>query len=142
MASKKTFQEETGIILTATYFVLFVINAVIIYLANFFFPQFAVLGTITIPLYWAIIHSAGVLALLGTMAIPVVHEYENWREKMLTTNEWMISYFILNFVGIWLIARFPEQFGFGISIWLVAFVLAIILDFVQGIAMTSLQKLQ
>lgn len=142
MANQKITSQNSGIMLVVTYFILFLVNAVIIYLANFFFPQILVLGTLTIPFYWAIIHSAGVLALFDTFAIPFAREYENVRGKMLTSIEWMAIYFIINFVGFWVIARFPEQFGMGIKSWMVAFAIAVILDFLQGIVMMQLENLR
>lgn len=141
MAVKVT-PENTGMMLVVTYFALFLVNGVVIWLANSLFPQFVVLGTLAFTQPWAIIHSMGVLALFDTMAIPFVRLYEKGRGKMLSSKEWMIVYFAVNLVGIWGVARFSEQFGLGISFWMVAVVLAVVLDFVQGVVMMKLEKLR
>lgn len=61
---------------------------------------------------------------------------------MFSSAEWMASYFVLNFVGVWVVARFANQLGFGISSWVVALVLAVVLDVVQGAAMMQVEKLR
>jgi uncharacterized membrane protein SirB2 len=84
----------------------------------------------------------GVLSLINTFAIPLVRVYENERKRMFSTNKWMIAYFLLNFGGVWLIARGSEQLGLGITSWLVALVLAIVFDLVQGVVMMKLEKMR
>lgn len=82
----------------------------------------------------------GTLALIGTFSIPFIHRYEKSRGRTLTSRDWMLAYFIINFVGLWVISRYSEQFGFGISSWVVAAVLAAVLDVAQGAAMMQLEK--
>ena len=118
MPSKKSIsgQVNPGIILVVSYFVLFAVNALVITLAHGYFPNQLVLGTTNLTQAWAVILTAGKLALINTFAIPFIRQYELRRGKMLTPSDWMIIYFILNFVGIWLITRFPIQFGTGIRV--------------------------
>lgn len=142
MAKKNALAENPGLVLVVTYFVLFVVNALVVWLANSLVPQQVVLGTQFISKGWAIIHSMGTLALLNTFAIPFVREYEKSRGKMFSPKEWMVAYLVLNLVGVWVIARFAENLGFGISSWTVALVLAAVLDVVQGIAMMQVEKLR
>lgn len=127
-------------ILVKTFFVLLLVNILVVYLANTWFPQYVVLGTQSISLWWALIHSMSVLALINTFAIPFIRAIENKKGRMLTSKEWMVKYFIINFVGVWVVARFSDQFGFGISSWMVAVVLAVVLDLVQGMSMMQLEK--
>ena len=131
-----------GMVLVTSYFVLFAVNALVIYLANIYFPQYVVLGTFNINLPWSIFHSMGTLALINILVIPFIQEIEKWKGRMLTPMEWMIKYFVVNFVGVWVITRFSEQFGLGVSSWLVVLVLAVVLDLVQGVAMTQMGKVQ
>lgn len=138
MAVKK--ETDYGAMLVASYFVLFLVNAIIIYFANKFFPQHVVLGVCSLPLFWAIIHSMGTLAMLNAFIIPFIRKYEDKRGKMFSNKEWMLLYFVLNTVGIWILARFAERFGMGISSWRVAVVLGIVLDIAQGVAMVFLEK--
>ncbi|MBI4099874.1 hypothetical protein HY440_02600 [Candidatus Microgenomates bacterium] len=142
MATSKENFANPGLMLFATFVGLFVTNSVIIYLANSFFPGFVVLGTLAFTPVWAVFHSMLVLTLIDTFTIPFVHLYEKSRGKMFSSTEWMVAYFFVNLAGIWGVARFSEQFGLGIKSWLVAVALAIVLDFVQGVVMMQLQKLQ
>ena len=128
--------------LVITYFVLFLVNSLVIYLANSFFPQQVVLGTQAFNTTWSIIHSMAVVALVNTFAIPFVRLWEKRRGKMLSSTEWMMAYFVVNLAGIWGVARFSEQFGLGIRSWMVAVVLALTLDFIQGIVMMQLEKIR
>ena len=131
-----------GMVLVTSYFVLFAVNALVIYLANIYFPQYVVLGTFNINLPWAIFHSMGTLALINILVIPFIREIERWKGRMLTSMEWMMKYFVGNFVGVWAITRFSEQFGLGVSSWFVVLVLAIVLDLVQGVAIMQMGKVQ
>ena len=106
------------------------------------FPNAIVLGNEFITKGWAIIHSMGTLALINTFAIPVIRQIEIKKGRMLTPKEWMIKYFIINFVGVWGLARFSFELGMGISSWVVALFLAVILDVFQGIAMMQLEKMR
>jgi hypothetical protein len=134
--------KNPGLVLVLTYAALFAVNAAIIYLGNSFFPRQIVLGTVNTTLFWALLHTAGVLALIDTFAIPFAREIEQRRGRMLTSNEWMAGYFVLNFAGLWLLARFNDGFAFGLSGWYVAAALALVLDLVQGAAMMKLEKMR
>jgi uncharacterized membrane protein YvlD (DUF360 family) len=128
--------------MVVTYIVLFLVNSIVIYLANYIFPQFVALGTATTSKTWAIIQSMGILALVNLLVIPFVREFERRRKKMFTSKEWMILYFLINTVALWIIARFAFYLGFGISSWMVAVGLAIVLDVLQGIAVMQVEKLK
>ena len=120
-------------ILIITYFVFFVINSLVICLANTISPEQVVLATHHITKTWAIIHSMGTLALINLFAVP---------PKTLTNKEWMIRYFLINLVSIWIITRFADQLGLGVASWPIILILALILSLVQGIAMTQLKKIK
>ncbi len=140
---KPTFSSSNdGLILVVSYFVLFVVNSAAVALANLLFPQMVVLGTQSLSPLWALALSMGVLALMNTFALPLVRVFENKRKRMLNTNEWMILYFLLNFGGVWLVSRAAEQLGMGITSWIVALVLAVALDLMQGIVMMKLEKMK
>jgi len=131
---------QTGIILVYSFPILFIVNALVALAANYFFPQHLVLGTQFINLPWAIIHSMGTLAMINILFIPIIREIENKKGHMLTPKQWLIKYFILNFISLWIISRMPEQLGMGISSWYVAATLALALDIAQGATMMQLEK--
>ncbi len=131
-----------GLVLVITYFILFAVNSLVLYLAHLWFPHHVVLGTQSLTPIWALILSMGTLTLLDTFAIPFINHYEKVRAQTLTTKDWMLAYFALNFVGVWLVTRFADNLGFGITSWIVAAILAVALDFTQGAAMMQLEKLR
>ena len=129
-------------ILVITYFILFVVNSLVVYLANLWFPQNVVLGTQALTPLSALLLSMGVLSLINTLATPFMNQYEKGRKKSLAPKDWMLAYFGLNFVSLWLITRAAEQLGLGITSWVIAAVLAVVLDLAQGAAMMQLEKLR
>lgn len=140
MAKKVT--AHTGSMYTKNFFILFVTNSLLVFLMHSFFPKNIVLGTEHITLNWALFHAVGTLTVINTLAIPIVHEFENARGKMFDSKEWTATYLILNFVGLWVISRFAEQLGLGISSWKVVLAMAIVLDIVQGIVMMAAEKIR
>lgn len=131
------FPQVSGMTLVISTFILYVANAIVLVLAQMFFPEHIVLGTHALPYYWAVFMSMGKLTLLTTFIMPFVSRYELMRKKIFSPVEWMALYFVVNFVGIWVISRFSEQFGLGVTSWTVVLVLAAVLDFVQGMVMMA-----
>lgn len=138
--SKEKVQAKHSLMVIYSFFTLFLVNVLVVYLANFFFPAYVVLGTGTISYWWAVCHSMGKLALIGVAAMLLVTYYEWYRGKNFSPKEWMATYLVVNFVGLWAIARFATNLGLGLSSWVVALFLAAILDWVQGLAMMALGK--
>lgn len=135
-------QTNPGMVMVVTYAAMFVVNAIGIYFANMFFPANIVLGTFSMNSWWAIFHSASMLSLILTLAVPFVAEIEKWKQREFTPAEWMASFFVLNFVSVWLIARFSDQFGLGISAWYIAAGLAFVLNLIQGLVMMQVEKIR
>jgi hypothetical protein len=119
---------------------LFVTHAVVIYVASLMFPEAVVLGTNTISPMMALLYSVFVFTLIVVAAMPVIESYQAAQRKVLSNTQWMVIYFILNFVGLWLVARFAEQLGLGLASKYVVLALALGLDIVQGLVVTSLMK--
>lgn len=140
MATKSFQKQNTGMILVVTYLALFLVNSLIIFFANALFPRSVVLGTACLSKTWAIIHSMGALALVNTFALPFIRESENRRGKMFGPRQWLITYLVMDFAVIWLLTRYSQEFGLGISSWLVGLVLAVILDAAQGVVMRQAEK--
>ncbi len=129
-----------GMIMFVSFVVLAVVTSVVVYLANMWFPGAVVLGTANISLMWAVFLSAIAVAVIDTFATPFLTEWELKRKRDLSGKEMMAVYLVINFVGLWLVSRFSEVFGLGLSSWLVVLILAAVLDGVQGVAMVNLQK--
>ncbi len=137
---KEHLPTSTGSQLAATFFVQMILNSIVIYLAGVMFPSQVVLGTMSFSFGWAIFHSMLMLSLIGTLAVPLFEWKQAMMGKVLTTQHWMIGYLAVNFVAIWVISRFSEQFGLGISAWWVGLLLATVFDFVQGVGMMAVYK--
>lgn len=142
MANRKAKIEtkDAGMMMVITYLVLFVVNSLVVFLANQWFGDQVVLGTLHITRGWALIHSMGTLSLIGTFVVPFVRKLEERQGRMLTSKEWMMGYLVINVIGVWLVSRFAEQMGFGITSWRVAIVLGVVLNLIQGAVMMGLEK--
>lgn len=120
--------------------VLFIAHSLVLYLASMFFPEAVVLGTNLISPLMALLYSMFVFTLIVVGAMPIIEAYESSQKSSLGTVGWMAVYFVLNFVGLWIVARFAEMLGLGIASWRVIAMLALVLDFVQGFVVTSMMK--
>lgn len=138
----KVSKKNPGMIFVITYVVLFLVNMVVIHFANTWFPQQVVLGTMSLSVMWALMLSAGKIALIDTLVLPFLTQIEIMRNKIMSPIEMMIAYAIINIVAIWGTTRFAEVFGLGVSSIVVVVVLALVLDFVQGVAMVALEMMR
>jgi pilus assembly protein TadC len=100
MSKSTVISKNPGLLLVATYLLLFLTNSVIISLANYLFPLDIVLGTATLSYFWAIALSMGKFSLIGTFAVPFVREYERHSNKMFTAFQWTLLYLVLNTVSL------------------------------------------
>lgn len=141
MSNKNHFlNDNPGLLLLVSYLNLFVVSCFGLMVAASLFPINIVLGTFSLSFSWSIFLSMAVLSWINTFAIPLVREWEKKQQKMLSSRDWMMLYFGLNFAGLWLISRFSQQFGLGISSWVYVVGLALWLDFLQGLAMMWMEK--
>jgi hypothetical protein len=92
--SVSTFLRTPGMMLVISFFTLFGVNAVLLYLANMFFPQYIVLGTQSMNTWWAILHSMGTLALFLVLLLPFATILERKLGRELKPQEWIVGYFI------------------------------------------------
>ncbi len=131
---KKNFITTTSVEMTRIYFVCLLANLLVAFLANRIAPLSVVFGTSTLTPGWGMFLSMGSLSLINLLIVPFFEQIQQELQRNLTPKEWMMGYFVVNFLGIWLITRFAEQLGFGISAWWVGALLALVLDLFQGIA--------
>lgn len=110
----------------------YVAQAIILGIVSAMFPQAIVIGTHTISPLAAIINSMLTLTLFAIGAIPLLELLQDARKMLFTTTHWMLFYFALNTAGLWIISRFAEQIGLGLSSWFVAVGLGLVMTLVQG----------
>lgn len=140
--SKAEIQAKSGLTLIYSFCVLFLVNALVIWVANRLFPHDVVLGTRALTLGWALHLSVTKLTVITTFVIPLVYFHEWKRGQVYSPKEWMITYFLVDTAAVWLIARFAGHLGLGISHWWIAVLLGVALDWVQGFAMMTMSKIQ
>lgn len=138
--SKIKVQAQTGLMLVYSFLTLMLTNVLVLLLANLLFPSQVVLGTFSVPYWWAIHNSMFKLSVIATFVMPLVAYYEWKNNTTFTPKQWMISYFFVNLVALWGITRFAENMGLGVSSFGVLILLTAAFDWVQGIAMLTLGK--
>lgn len=139
--SKEKVQAQHGLMMIYSFIAIFVTNTVVLMVANALFPQALVLGTYSISYWWAIYLSMFELTVINTFVMPLVTYYE-WKKSItFTPKQWMITYFVVDFVVLYAVTRFSENLGFGVSSWYALAVFALALDMVQGIVMMQLDNL-
>lgn len=140
--AKKTprFSKNPGMMMVISYVDLLLVNVIVLWLAASWFPQYIVLGTVALTTTWALWLSMGKLALIDVFTMPFFHEWEKKRGKKLENKDWMIGYFLVNFIGLWIITRFSGVFGLGVTSWVVIAWLALAMDVIQGVVMVKLEK--
>lgn len=138
--SKEKVQVQTGLTILYSFVVLLLANTLVLLLANLFFPTHVVLGTFSLSPIWSLYLATTQLTVVTTFMIPLVYYHEWKRSKQYSDKEWMLVYFLANVILVWILARFADKLGFGISSWFVALVLGFALDLVQGIGIMTLGK--
>lgn len=138
--AKEKLPVTTSAQITHMYFIVLIINSSVLWLANMMFPKMIVLGNAMLNRNWSILLSMGALALAGILTMPIFEFFQEQRGKMLEPIHWMAGYLVINFVTIWGITRFAEEFGMGISAWWIALILAAVMDFLQGLGMMLIYK--
>ena len=136
--SKEKVQAHHGLMMIYSFITLFVVNNLVLHIANMFFPSQIVLGTASISHWWAMYHSMFKLTVICTFIMPLVSFYE-WKNKLtFTSKQWMLTYLVVNFVALWCISRFADNLGLGVSSWFVILLFAGVIDMAQGMAMMAL----
>ena len=136
--SKEKVQAQHGLMMIYTFITLFIVNNLVLHIANMIFPDQIVLGTASISHWWAMYHSMFKLTVITTFVMPLVTLYE-WKNKtVFTPKQWMLTYLVVNFAALWEISRFADNLGLGFSSWFVILLFAGVLDMIQGAAMMAL----
>lgn len=139
--SKEKVQAQHGLMMIYSFIALMLTNVIVLMVMNAIFPSKVVLGTYSISYWWAIYHSMFKLSVVSVFVMPLITFYE-WKNKVIfTPKQWMMTYFVVNFLVIWEITRFADHLGFGVSSWSVVLGLAFVFDMVQGVVMMSIGKL-
>jgi hypothetical protein len=120
------------------YALFFLAHVAVVALASSLFPSQVVLGTHMLSPFMALLYSMGVFTIITVGALPVIEGLSKATGMKLQDMHWMVIYYVVNFVGLWLTARFAEMLGMGVANWTVVAVMALIIDIVQGLIIKNL----
>ena len=112
----------------------FVLNSIVIYLASFLRPSSFELGSATVPENIAALWAGALLTFIVWVSKPII---ESFGIKPQGTALKFLFYWLANSAVIWVLARFAEVSGLGIS----RFYWAIVLGFTLNIAQWSLWQI-
>jgi hypothetical protein len=118
----------------------FLIHAVVIYTANMFFPEVVVLGTHMIPALMGLLYSSVVLTMVVVAMMPLIEFVTQAVSVKLQDWHWMGLYLVINGVALWSVARLPEMLGLGLGSWMVVAAMAVVINFLQGLAVKAIMK--
>ncbi len=105
-----------------------IVNAITLFLANILFPTEIVLGNSTwSPILSAIITGILLSAVMG-LPEPLM---KTLNVKIKNEMHLALVYLVFNVVGLWVLARFANYFGFGVTSFVVVLVLGFVLNLVQ-----------
>ena len=139
--SQVTFNSAFDLTRLSMMFVYFmVIDSIILYGAHLLFPNQVVLGTYQISPLLAVIQSMLFFSLFAVVSTPVIELVAHYLKLKLTDLHWIILTFLIDFVGLWLVARLANMLGLGISSWVIVAVLAVCFDLGQGLAIRMLRN--
>ena len=115
-----------------------VVSVIVLYIANMLFPENVVLGNHIVTPMMGLLMSSIVISLLGVSATPLIEWARKAFNMTLTASHWMLLYLVINTLAVWLVARFAEILGLGVSSWVVALGLGFVLDVAQGLLVKML----
>ncbi|MGD9129139.1 MAG: hypothetical protein PVJ09_01460 [Candidatus Woesebacteria bacterium] len=121
--------------LTVMFGLFLLVHSVIIYVASMWFKEAVILGTHVFSPIAALVNSMITFTLIVVAATPVIEFISEQLKIKLTCLHWSVLHFFINAGALWLVARFAEQLGMGISSWKVVVVLALVFDLAQALLM-------
>ena len=116
---------------------MWVVNAVLIWLANMLYPANFVLGSLTMSAWSGIIAAALLWTALIWFTEPLAAKF---KVKLKKGMPMMIAYLVSNFVSLWLLSRLGPAIGFGVSSWVYVLSLAFVANIAQFISWVVLAK--
>jgi|GEM_PF-1423636 len=115
-----------------------IVNAVVLYAANILAPNQIVLGNHLVSPSVGVVMVSVVLSFVIVGSLPLLESVVDLFKLKLKDSHMILFYFVVNTLAVWLLSRFAEMLGFGISSWVVAICLGFVLNLVQGVVIKSL----
>lgn len=117
----------------STAWVSFTIGGVLVaLLSNLFFPKAVILGNHLLSPFVGAVYAMAMVALIAVGVMPVVEYLIKENKWKFSSTHWLLLYWVVNAGSMWLVGRFAEIVGLGISSWMVAVLVGLALNLVQG----------
>ena len=136
-ASKKVSVTD-AMQLTKLFAGFFLVNVIVVGIASMLLPDYVVLGNHLADPWVSLAQSMLIVTFLGVGAMPVIELVSGALRMKLSSAHWMAAYLVINAGAIWIVAKFAEMLGLGISSWMVALALAAVMDYLQGLIVKNM----
>lgn len=108
---------------------IFLLNALAIHITSIIFPSLVVLGNNNIYPLAALVFTSLIL----TAVLSQIQTIAAFLKLKIKKNSWRLTYTAANILLLWLIARGAYYTGFGLTSFLIAIALGIVLSTVQSL---------
>ena len=115
------------------YIVYWVLTGLLLYTANYFFPQSVVLGNHKLNAFEAALYGSFWITFVSWAVVDIFHNRGLKQDNLLM---FVAIYFVADTAAIWMIARIPRLAGFGIINYQWVLATATVLVVLQRIAWT------
>ena len=115
------------------YIVYWVLTGLLLYTANYFFPQSVVLGNHKLNAFEAALYGSFWITFVSWAVVDIFHNRGLKQDNLLM---FVAIYFVADTAAIWMIARIPRLAGFGIINYQWVLATAAVLVVLQRIAWT------
>jgi len=119
------------------YIIFFLINSLVFFLANKFFPANVVFGTHLVPKNLAFFWASAILTLVVWLSRPITKRFGLVIEGKIPM---FFYYFLANSASIWILARLAQISGIGISRFYWAFLLGFAINILQMLTWELFKK--
>lgn len=135
LGALSSFQDLVGY-----FFVYFFVDLIILLSTAVMIPTLLVLGNNLVTPLMALILASFLLSFFVVSTVPIMELIVSRFEYEFTSRDWMAIFVAINVFFLWLLARFAQVVGMGISSWMVALVIGIVLSLIQGWSVRNLLR--
>ena len=82
----------------------------------------------------ALLQSMLVFTLIVVGSMPVLEIVSKSLHFKMSDKTWLLAYYVVNGISLWITGRFAELIGLGLSSWMVAVLLGLVLSLLQSLA--------
>ena len=118
--------------------VFFLGTSIALFMFELLFPSLITFGTATITPVRALFQNAAIISFVVVGAVVALEEMCLKHARLSLERFQFLTMLVVNTGMIWLLSRLAEQMGFGISSWIVALVLASILQLIQSSSLKTI----